>query len=124
MSTINLLFSIALLGMFTALVYWLILSWGAYLYHKDFHTKKQASLDLKDAPLVSILVPAHNEALVIEKSIRSLGDLDYPNFEIIAINDGSSDNTGEILESLCEEIPKLTCINVPKGRGGKESLPH
>ena len=119
MSTINLLFSIALLGMFTALVYWLILSWGAYLYHRNFHKAPPKTLKLEDAPLVSILVPAHNEALVIEKSIRSLSALDYPNFEIIVINDGSSDNTGSILESLCQEIPRLTCINVPKGQGGK-----
>ena len=42
---------------------------------------------------VSIIVPAYNEATVISDSIRSLLNLHYPEFEIIVINDGSSDDT-------------------------------
>lgn len=48
-------------------------------------------------PPVSILVPAHNEALTIAASIRSLLQLNYPQFEIIVINDGSTDETLETL---------------------------
>jgi poly-beta-1,6 N-acetyl-D-glucosamine synthase len=44
-------------------------------------------------PLVSILVPAYNEGAVIQASIRSLLKLDYPRFEIIVIDDGSTDDT-------------------------------
>lgn len=118
MSAIDILFCIALVGMFLALIYWLILSCGAYIYHKNLPAGKKIQR-LKQTPLVSILVPAHNEALVIEKTVRSLAALDYPNFEIIVINDGSSDNTGKILESLCTEISKLIYIDIPKGKGGK-----
>lgn len=47
-------------------------------------------------PKISIIVPAFNEAKTIKKCIKSLQNLDYPNFEIIVIDDGSTDNTLEI----------------------------
>jgi cellulose synthase/poly-beta-1,6-N-acetylglucosamine synthase-like glycosyltransferase len=48
-------------------------------------------------PPISILAPAYNEAATIEASVRSLLQLDYPEFEIIVINDGSDDNTLNLL---------------------------
>ncbi|MDX2129913.1 MAG: glycosyltransferase [Chloroherpetonaceae bacterium] len=73
-------------------------------------------------PKVSILIPARNEEAVIENCIRSLATLDYPNFEIIALNDHSSDKTGAILDSLSREVNNLTVINglrLPEGWMGK-----
>lgn len=52
------------------------------------------------APFVSILVPARNEASVIAKCVRSLLKQDYPNFEIIVLDDRSEDATFSILEML------------------------
>lgn len=51
------------------------------------------------APPVSLLVPAHNEAGTIAAAVRSLLALDYPEFEVIAVNDGSTDGTLEELRS-------------------------
>jgi peptidoglycan/xylan/chitin deacetylase (PgdA/CDA1 family)/GT2 family glycosyltransferase len=51
-------------------------------------------------PPVSILVPAYNEAAVIEPAVRSLAASDYPDFEVIVIDDGSTDDTGRIVEEL------------------------
>jgi cellulose synthase/poly-beta-1,6-N-acetylglucosamine synthase-like glycosyltransferase/peptidoglycan/xylan/chitin deacetylase (PgdA/CDA1 family) len=48
-------------------------------------------------PFVSVLVPAYNEALVIENTINSLLASDYDNYEILVIDDGSSDNTSSIV---------------------------
>lgn len=45
-------------------------------------------------PLVSVILPASNEEKYIEKCLKSLLGQDYPNYEIIAINDSSSDKTG------------------------------
>jgi len=53
-------------------------------------------------PRVSIIVPARNEAETIEQSLRSLLALDYDNYEVIAVNDRSTDRTGEIIERLSE----------------------
>jgi len=47
-------------------------------------------------PLVSIIVPAYNEALVIENTIRSLLASEYSNYEIIVVDDGSTDGTPDV----------------------------
>jgi glycosyltransferase involved in cell wall biosynthesis len=51
-------------------------------------------------PLVSIIVPARNEERDIERSLARLLELDYDNYEVIAVNDRSTDRTGEIMESV------------------------
>ena len=53
-------------------------------------------------PRVSIIVPARNEEEAIEASLNTLLALDYDNYEVIAIDDRSTDRTGEIMESLKE----------------------
>ncbi|MET0753212.1 MAG: glycosyltransferase family 2 protein, partial [Pyrinomonadaceae bacterium] len=56
-------------------------------------------------PFVSILVPARDEAhRVLEKSISSIFNQTYNNYELIILNDRSTDNTGEILQNLQSEI--------------------
>jgi len=51
-------------------------------------------------PLVSIIVPARNEERDIEQSLTRLLELDYGNYEVIAVNDRSTDHTGEIMEKV------------------------
>ncbi len=51
-------------------------------------------------PLVSIIVPARNEEADIEQSLTRLLELDYDNYEVIAVNDRSTDRSGEIMESV------------------------
>ncbi len=58
-------------------------------------------------PYVSILIPAHNEADVIEKTIENISQIDYPRYEIIVIDDRSTDNTLEILEKISCNYPKV-----------------
>lgn len=53
-------------------------------------------------PRVSIIVPARNEEAEIENCLRSLLALDYDNYEIIAVNDRSTDRTGEIMEEIAK----------------------
>ncbi len=76
-------------------------------------------------PLVSILVPARNEERrVLERSIQSMLAQDYPSFEVIAVNDRSSDRTSEILHSLARCDSRLRVIDgreLPAGWLGK---PH
>ena len=56
---------------------------------------------------VSIIVPARNEEEDIELSLTRLLELDYDNYEVIAVNDRSTDRTGEIMERVAEN-PVLT----------------
>lgn len=51
-------------------------------------------------PRVSIIVPARNEEEMIERGLASLLALDYPDYELIAVNDRSTDRTGEIMDQV------------------------
>ncbi len=51
-------------------------------------------------PFVSVLIPAHNEASVIEKTVENILKLDYENYEIVIIDDRSEDNTAEVIKLL------------------------
>jgi len=54
-------------------------------------------------PRVSIIVPARNEEADIEQSLARLLELDYDNYEVIAVNDRSTDRTGEIMERIAQD---------------------
>ena len=77
---------------------------------------------LTEYPPVSILLPCHNEEAEAEETLRVLAAIDYPNFEIIAINDGSTDRTAEILDSLVPSIPQLRVVHLAKNQGKSTAL--
>ena len=73
-------------------------------------------------PLISILVPARDEESNIEACVRSLLRLNYPNFEVIALDDHSSDETYRILRRLRDEDHRLRVLvgaELPDGWYGK-----
>jgi len=53
-------------------------------------------------PRVSIIVPARNEEETIEQALGTMLALDYDNYEVIAVNDRSTDSTGEIMERVAQ----------------------
>ena len=63
----------------------------------------------KNQPLVSIVIPARNEAQIIERSVRAFLAQDYANFEVIVVNDRSTDATLEILRRIDDS--RLTVID-------------
>src|SRR6187399_2975826 len=72
---------------------------------------------LSSYPPVSILVPCHNEGDNAREVFAALDAVDYPDFEIVGINDGSRDNTGEILDELAARIPRLRVVHLARNRG-------
>jgi glycosyltransferase involved in cell wall biosynthesis len=65
-----------------------------------------------DSPGISLLVCAKNEAENLKVQLPLLLKQDYPNFEIILINDASRDNTQEVMEAFASENPKISIVNV------------
>ena len=63
-------------------------------------------------PKVAVLIPCFNEGENADETIRHALQLDYPDFEVIAINDGSSDNTGEVLDRLASQYEKLRVVHL------------
>ncbi|MDK9699755.1 MAG: glycosyltransferase family 2 protein [bacterium] len=115
-----------LLFLFVLIARYLSLIFLSYLHH----SREKAS-DEYEYPLlkVSVLVPAYNEGPVIAKSVQSLLALDYPNYEIVVIDDGSKDDTLAIARTMQGrqqgvygpvEVKVLTQVN----KGKSHALNH
>lgn len=75
-------------------------------------------LPIDKQPMITIMIPAHNEEIMIEETIDYLAtELNYSNYELLVINDGSTDNTLTILQDLQNKYKKLRVINVLKNQG-------
>jgi len=90
------------------------LLWFSYLNHLERDDSEPAQL-----PLISVLVPAYNEGAVIQGSIRSLLELDYPRYEIVVIDDGSKDDTYTKASSYAGDHGRALVRVVRKENGGK-----
>ncbi|MEM7252110.1 MAG: poly-beta-1,6-N-acetyl-D-glucosamine synthase [Pseudomonadota bacterium] len=77
---------------------------------------------LSEYPPVSILVPCYNEAANLHDTMAGLMELEYPDFEVIAINDGSADETGERLDELATRYPKLRVLHLAQNQGKAMAL--
>lgn len=102
---------------------WMI---GAFIYY--FHWEKNSHFDPDHPPKlqsyqpVSIVVPCHNEGRDIADTIEFLLQQQYPDFEIIAVNDGSQDDTLDILLELATKHPQLRVINLEQNQGKAVAL--
>lgn len=77
---------------------------------------------LKGNPLISILIPCFNEGKNARETIEAALAQRYANIEVIAINDGSSDNTAQILHQLSQEYPRLRVIHLAENQGKAVAL--
>jgi glycosyltransferase involved in cell wall biosynthesis len=78
-------------------------------------------------PKISIIVAARNEALSMDQAVRTLLIQDYPDFELIVVNDRSTDETPAILNRLQAEYPNLQVVTItelPRGWLGKCHAMH
>ena len=73
--------------------------------------------ELAEHPMVSILIPCFNEGENVRETIAWAAAQAYPNFEIIAIDDGSSDDTGAVLEELRSSHPRLRVLHHASNQG-------
>jgi len=73
-------------------------------------------------PRVSVVVPARDEAERVEEALRSIARMDYPAFEVIAVDDRSRDGTGAILDRVAAGEPRVRSLHIaelPEGWLGK-----
>ncbi|WP_246125717.1 glycosyltransferase [Alkalicoccus halolimnae] len=104
------------------LFYHMFLMQGGYLHYlKHPDQKKEWDKNPGPMPTFSVLIPAHNEEMVIEKTLDSMVAMKYPKdkFEVIVINDNSSDNTGAICDSYAEKYPYIKVLHTKPPNGGK-----
>lgn len=87
--------------------------------------------DAAQEPLISIIVPARNEERNIQRCVQSLLEQDYANYEVIVVDDGSTDRTGVILDELAHSHPNGKHLwvlrlrdELPAGWAGKPHAIH
>ena len=86
------------------------------------HATRPSGEELAVYHRVSVIVPARNEEQHLATAMRSILTLDYPDLEVIAIDDRSDDGTGKILDELAAANPRLRAVHVtelPQGWIGK-----
>jgi cellulose synthase/poly-beta-1,6-N-acetylglucosamine synthase-like glycosyltransferase len=117
-----------LFGALTALLLIVCVTRGfGVVFFARRHRRRQrlASIDPAFTPPVSIVVPAYNEAAGIAAAVRSLAASDYPKFEVIVVDDGSTDATSDIVSRLA--LPSVTLIrqeNAGKATALNTGLAH
>jgi chlorobactene glucosyltransferase len=98
---------------------------------KQLASKPENSEQSANYPLVSIIVPARNEERNIRRCVESLLEQNYPNYEIIVVDDGSTDETPDILENIIQTHPRNNRLwvqrlrdELPEGWAGKPHAIH
>ncbi len=66
-------------------------------------------------PFISIMIPAHNEEAVITNTVENIRKSDYPNYEIILIDDRSEDNTYSVIRDLADKYENVKCMRREDG---------
>lgn len=99
---------------------WII---GSLSFHFRREYKKSSALPLLARyPLVSILIPAHNEEKAICEAVLSALSTNYPNFEVIVVDDGSTDKTPAILQEMVDLHPQLRVFLLQQNMGKPSAL--
>jgi glycosyltransferase involved in cell wall biosynthesis len=93
----------------------------SFLEHLDHLQGQARHVEPQDAtfPMVSLVVPAYNEGPVIEAAIASLLVLDYPNYEVLVVDDGSSDDTYDKALAAARASRLVPVRVITKKNGGK-----
>jgi cellulose synthase/poly-beta-1,6-N-acetylglucosamine synthase-like glycosyltransferase/peptidoglycan/xylan/chitin deacetylase (PgdA/CDA1 family) len=96
-------YGVLLIGILVALRFALLLALASH------HVRSTRRRPPKEhLPRVTVIVPAYNEQVGIERAIRSLAASDYPSFDVVVVDDGSTDRTAEIVEGLA--LPRVVLV--------------
>jgi biofilm PGA synthesis N-glycosyltransferase PgaC len=97
--------------------YWMI-GGALHYFEREMTADRQGGPQPDEIwPPISILVPCYNEGENAAETLITAAAADYPQFEIIAINDGSRDNTAEVLNELTERIANLRVAHLAVNQG-------
>ncbi len=111
------------LTIFDALVFIaVVVPFGLLIPHRNAIPKLPAMSDTATLPRLSVVVPARDEGSAIGRAVGSLLAQDYPDLEVIVVDDRSSDATGDVLRELAEKDRRLMALRVdelPAGWLGK-----
>ena len=115
--TINYFFVFSVIIIWFMLGYQFILFLLGYFYGSQAEKqRRKLENDFGELPKISLMIPAHNESMVISQTLKALLRLNYPadSLEILVINDGSTDDTAEKVAAVAAQDTRVRLFNVPK----------
>ncbi len=92
-----------------------------FVYSGFAFRKKKQALENTPSPAVSVVICARNEEEFLQKNLPYILDQDYPEYEVIVVNDCSSDNTQNILNELQKKFPRLRSLVIQEDKVYKHS---
>ena len=102
--------------------YWMSGAMLFYFIRERHQPNPDCPPTLNNYPLVSLLLPCFNESQQLSETLAAISKVQYPNFEIIAMNDGSSDDTLSLLDQYAREMPQLRVANLLKNQGKSTAM--
>lgn len=122
MSFIDILAIYSIFAIWGLLFINILLSIGGYIYIMRMY-RTDGHHTVLEYPIVTVMVPAHNESIVLKKTMEALIKFDYPKdrYEIIVVNDNSTDDSAQVLKTIQHNNPsaKIIVINTDRVVGGK-----
>lgn len=93
----------------------LMIIYAWYLQMATLHKKRKLRKNPKVInenfkPFVTVMIPAHNEESVITNTVENILNMDYENYEVIIIDDRSTDNTASVMKDLETKYDKVTAL--------------
>jgi poly-beta-1,6-N-acetyl-D-glucosamine synthase len=104
--------SMAVVWVVSALIFW----WK-YERCKEVNVKS-----ITDWPMVTILIPCHNEEEIIGRTCKELLHLEYPNYQVVFIDDDSRDRTSEIIREWVNHRPNYHLLRILENQGKSNAL--
>lgn len=100
------------------LLIYLILYWASYVPIKS-QTDETPEIDADNAPSISVVIITHDSDALLERVIDEVASQDYPNFEIVVVNNASTDNTNDVIKRCSAKYPNLLRHTyLPQNRNG------
>ncbi|PYV13440.1 MAG: glycosyl transferase family 2 [Acidobacteria bacterium] len=113
---------------FCVIIIWFMLGYQFILFLLGFlygfraeRQRRRLEASAAELPAISLMIPAHNEGIVITQTLEAMLRLDYPpeRLEILVINDGSTDDTAEQVLAVARRDPRVRLFNVPKEQAAR-----
>ena len=119
---ITLLFQFAFFYPLVMSFFWMSGGLLYYFRHERNERPRTEPPQMESPPFISILIPCHNEGDQVDDTIGAALALRYPDFEVIAINDGSRDDTAERLNALAGRHERLRVVHLDRNLGKANAM--
>ena len=100
-------------------LFWVV---GSLVFYFRRERRRLSPPEMESYPHVTVLVPCHNEQVSIESVVRAAAASRYPHFDILVVDDASTDESRAILARLQAEIPQLRVLALERNLGKAKAL--